>query len=261
MRNMPAVDRPPYHPGGVSPHKDPRHAPRIIIQDLGRVRLVIGQRVVDGTAIRRKVLALLCFLLAQPDGAATRDQVLEALWPDFEPSAANNSLNQTLYFLRRALEAKYSDETTPGYVRFEGELIWLDTDLVDSESRRLWRAIDGGPIDDRLVPELVAAYKGKFAADFAYEDWSTTYRDRLHAAILGLVEQWASARTSVGDAEVLAVLRKILAVDPEASDIEALLLRAYRDTGALSAAAEQYAHYASLLREDLGLEPPGLQDL
>lgn len=239
-----------------------RHAPRIIVQDLGRVRLVIGRRVVDGTAIRRKVLALLCFLLAQPDGAATRDQVLEALWPDFEPGAANNSLNQTLYFLRRALEANYSDDTTPGYVRFEGEVIWIDIDLVDSESRRLWRAIDGGPVDERLVPELVAAYKGKFAADFAYEDWSSAYRDRLHAAVLGLVERWASARYGSADpGELMAVLRKLLAVDPEASDIEALLLRAYRDTGALSAAAEQYAHYASLLRDDLGVEPPDLQDL
>lgn len=239
-----------------------RHAPRIIVQDLGRVRLVIGRRVIDGTAIRRKVLALLCFLLAQPDGSATRDQVLEALWPDFEPGAANNSLNQTLYFLRRALETNYSDDTTPGYVRFEGEVIWLDTELVDSESRRLWRAIDGGPVDDTLVPELVAAYKGKFAADFAYEDWSSSYRDRLHAAVLALVERWASDRSGEGDpGETMAVLRKVLAVDPEASDIEALLLRAYRDTGALSAAAEQYAHYASLLREDLGLDPPDLRDL
>jgi len=239
-----------------------RHAPRIIVQDLGRVRLVIGRRVVDGTTIRRKVLALLCFLLAQPEGAATRDQALEALWPDFDPGAANNSLNQTLYFLRRALEANYSDDTTAGYVRFEGEVIWLDTDLVDSESRRLWRAVDGGPVDEALVPELVAAYKGKFAADFAYEEWSTAYRDRLHAAVLGLVERWAVTRAAAGDVgEVMAALRRILAVDPDSSDIEALLLRLYRDTGALSAAAEQYAHYSGLLRNDLGVDPPDLRDI
>ena len=32
--------------------------------------------------MRRKVLALLCFLLTKPAMSSTRDQVLDALWPD-----------------------------------------------------------------------------------------------------------------------------------------------------------------------------------
>ena len=52
--------------------------------------------------------------LLEPDLASTRDQVLEALWPDLDPVDAVNSLNQTVYFLRRVLEEDYVDDLSPG---------------------------------------------------------------------------------------------------------------------------------------------------
>ena len=39
------------------------------------------------------------------------------------------------------------------------------------------------------------------------------------------------------------------------------LLRLYRVSGAHSAAAEQYAHYATYMREELGVEPLALDAL
>jgi hypothetical protein len=39
------------------------------------------------------------------------------------------------------------------------------------------------------------------------------------------------------------------------------LLRLYRVTGAHSAAAEQYAHYAAMIRDEVGVEPPPLESL
>ncbi len=52
-----------------------------------------------------------------------------------------------------------------------------------------------------------------------------------------------------------------LDVDPSAEQIEVCLLRLYRVTGAHSAAAEQYAHYATVMRDELGVEPPPLESL
>jgi DNA-binding SARP family transcriptional activator len=50
-------------------------------------------------------------------------------------------------------------------------------------------------------------------------------------------------------------------VDPDAEHLELALLRLYRLTGAHSAAAEQYAHYSAMVREELGIEPPPLESL
>jgi DNA-binding SARP family transcriptional activator len=238
-----------------------RLADRVFVEDQGRVTLEIGHRTVLGAEIRRKVLALLCYLLSRPELSSTRDQVLDALWPDLGPDLAQNSLNQTLYFLRRVFEEDYAEDLSPGFVRLDSDVIWLDSDLVTSRSircRLLLRSLPPRPSPED-VEQLVRLYKGRFALDFEYEEWASAYRDSMHAAYLEIVER------SVGDDLVsghydrgIGVARRALEVEPHADQIEVSLLRLYRATGAHSAAAEQYAHYASVMREDLGVEPPPL---
>ncbi len=43
-----------------------RVAERVVIEDQGRVAICVGDRRVEGSSIRRKVLALLCYLLTRP---------------------------------------------------------------------------------------------------------------------------------------------------------------------------------------------------
>jgi DNA-binding SARP family transcriptional activator len=57
------------------------------------------------------------------------------------------------------------------------------------------------------------------------------------------------------------VAQLALQADPDAEQIELCLLRLYRRTGANAAAAEQYSHYASVMRDQLGLEPPPLESI
>jgi DNA-binding SARP family transcriptional activator len=241
-----------------------RLAHHVYVEDQGRVRLRVGNRDVGGTEIRRKVLALVCFLLTKQDLSATRDQVLDALWPDLDPELAQNSLNQTLYFLRRVFEEKYSDDLSPGYVRHDSDVIWLNPELVTSRSiecRELIRAISPRPSPDD-VERLVQTYRGRFALDFEYEEWAGAYRDGLHAAFLEIVERSVldDFRTGHFDRGI-GVARRSLEIDPAAEQLEISLLRMYRASGAHAAAAEQYAHYASVMRAELGTEPPPLEAL
>ena len=109
---------------------------------------------------------------------------------------------------------------------------------------------------------LTEQYAGRFALDFEYEDWAAPYRDWLHAAFLEVVE-----RAVTGDIETghfgrgINLARRVLDVDPTAEQVEVSLLRLYRASGAHSAAAEQYGHYAGVMREQLGVEPPPLETL
>ncbi len=241
-----------------------RLAHRVRIEDQGRLGLEIGTRLVVGSSVRRKVLAMLSFLLTRSDMSATRDQVLEALWPELDPDVAINSLNQTIYFLRRVFEENYSDDLTPGYVHHDSGVIWLDAELVSSRSVECWRLIRQFPSrpspDD--VERLSILYRGRFALDFEYEEWASAYRDTLHAAYLEIVEKSVleDFRSGHFDRGII-VARRALDVDPDAEQVEICLLRLYRVTGAHSAAAEQYAHYAAVMREELGIEPPPLESL
>jgi DNA-binding SARP family transcriptional activator len=239
-----------------------RLAPHVIVEDLGRVTIRVGQRVIEGSEIRRKVLALLCYVLTRPNHAASREEVVEALWPDQDPSAAMNSLNQTVYFLRRVFEPDYHEELSPGYIHQDGESLWLDTDLISSQSDRcrvlIRTSTRAGPL---LVTELAEAYHGRFALDFQYEDWACQFRDALHGPYLRVMEH--AIRRAVDSSDFdggIALAERVRQVDPESEEIQLALIRLYRLSRAFAAAAEEYEHYAAGLR-DLGLEPIPMAEL
>ena len=176
---------------------------------------------------------------------------------------------QSIHCTRRStscaayFEPGYREGVGAGYVQFDGEVLSLDADLVDSRSRLAWRLVGSLQRGDHAsIDRLLATYTGKFALDFSYEEWATAYRENLHAAVLGVVEDEVTALIQGGDAET-AILhaQRDSAVDPSADAIELQLLRAYKRGGRHAAAAEQYAHYASMVRDDLGAEPPSLADI
>ena len=53
-----------------------------------------------------------------PSGdGCTRDEALEAMWPDLEPRHGGNSLHQTIYYLRRVFEPDFREGMSAGYIR------------------------------------------------------------------------------------------------------------------------------------------------
>jgi ATP/maltotriose-dependent transcriptional regulator MalT/DNA-binding SARP family transcriptional activator len=216
------------------------------IGDLGHVVIQIGERSIDGSSVRRKVLALICFLLTKPGFTATRDQVLDALWPDLDPEVAVNSLNQTVYFLRRVFEPNYREDESANYVLHDGEVVRLDQELVSSQSGHCRSLIDRirGELDPPGLAALSRDYQGRFALDFEYEDWSSPFRETLHAAYLDVVEQAVTADTAAGRFEQAGLLaRRALELDPDAESVEEALLTLYRRSGSHAAAAEQLSRY------------------
>jgi len=116
-----------------------RLAPKVYVEDLGRMSLRIGDQLVAGTSIRKKVLSLLTYLLTRPQFSASREQVIDALWPEMEPEAGANSLNQTSYFLRHILEPTATDDTAANLLDSKADLIWLDPPTF-SNSKKMGRA-------------------------------------------------------------------------------------------------------------------------
>ena len=241
-----------------------RLATRVIVEDLGRIEVRYGGIVVAATSIRRKVLAMLTFLLTRPRFAATRDEVIDALWPELAPDVAMNSLNQTVYFLRRVFEPTYQEDLSAGYVHHSSDVLWLDPELVTSRSAECFSFIDaiGSDLDPTLVARLSDAYTERFALDFTYEEWAVPFRTALHAAYLQIIEAAVTQDMASGHQDrAIELARRALDRDPAVESLEVALLRLYRATGAHAAAAEQYAHYASVLKEELGVDAPPLSSL
>lgn len=242
-----------------------RLTPTLQIHDLGQIAYEAGTREVRVSQTRRKAAALLMFLASRPRQSATREQVLEELWPDLNPGAAANSLHQTVYFLRRDIEPWYADGISADYVAVESEMVYLDTDLVQVDSAAFLRQSAEILASDNIAERgsvLLRQYAGSFAPEFEYEEWSMAWRDRVHSTFLQLVQATSEALLACGSARQAAdVLGRALVVDPNASELEVGLVRALLKLGARAAAAEQYSHYAQAYRRDYGTEPPSMDDI
>ncbi|MGI8928123.1 MAG: hypothetical protein ACR2H0_01475 [Candidatus Limnocylindrales bacterium] len=245
-------------------HLAKRVAPKLEVFDLGRVRLRVGDRSLDLSAARRKPASVLMYLLTRPNFTATREQVLEELWPNNDPQSASNSLNQSLYFLRRDVDPWYEDDISVEYVAYAGDLVWLDEDLVCASSVEFLKGVrvaSPKSIEPRDALKLLDRYGGHFAPEFEYEDWAAAWRSRLHASMLefahGVVRRLIGIR-AFADARDVAL--RAFEADPEARDMEKSLIALYWRLGARSAASAQYTHFASQERAD-GLEPQSLTEL
>jgi DNA-binding SARP family transcriptional activator len=240
-----------------------RAAPRLELIDLGRVRLQVGPRTVDLSAVRRKPAALLLYLATRPNFTATRDQVIDELWPDTEPGSASNSLNQSLYYLRREIDPWYEDDLSVDYITFQSDILWLDADLVRVASLTFLTQLKANQRseDAEAILAVVAGYTGQFAPEFEYEEWAIAWRSRVHAAFLefahgAIVRLRRLGRA--GDARDVALIA--FEADPEARDVEIELIKLYWELGARSAARAQYDHFAYQERAD-GLEPVKFEQL
>ena len=108
---------------------------------------------------------------------------------------------------------------------------------------------------------MAREYLGRFALDFAYEEWSAAYRDALHASYLRVIERALRLDLDSGHfARGAFIAERAAEVDPDAEEIQVALVRLYRHSGAHAAAAEWYGHYANTLR-GLGIDPPALSEL
>lgn len=241
-----------------------RLAPALTVRDLGRVELEIGHRRFPIGEIRRKSGTLLMYLITRPDFTATREQVLDELWPDSDPTSANNSLNQSVHFLRRGLDEWYEDGVSAGYLRFQSDIVWLDQDLVNSASVDVLRELRRtDPREDPIdhMWSVVRSYRAPFAPEFEYEEWAISWRSRLHAAFLEFATRAIDelvARGKLDDARDMAA--QVFEADPTAQDVERRLVWLYWHLGAQSAATTQYRHLATQDRSD-GLEPEPLHEL
>jgi len=243
-----------------------RTSPVLRIHDLGNGQLSIGGRTTAIGRIRRKAASLLLYLVSSPRQMATRERVLDDLWPDLSPDAAANSLNQTLYFLRRDIDPWYEVGSSVEYVRYEGETLALDDALVAADSvifhaDAVASSKDPAPDPQRML-SVIGQYTGSFAPEFEYEDWAQDWRQQLATAFLHLVDKARAQLLKTGNlGAALGLAQKALALEPRNPELHRSLVGLYLRAGSRSAAAEQYLRYAAIIREELGLEPDPLDQI
>jgi DNA-binding SARP family transcriptional activator len=145
------------------------------IQLLGGFRVAVGARVVADDDWRLlKARALVKLLALDPRHRLTREQVLDALWPDADPDAARRSFNYALHVARRALDRdEHGTEIRPSLLRFDQGLLSFQVPgglLIDIDDFTAAAAIARERATIPAYQDALARYSGELLPDDRYED-------------------------------------------------------------------------------------------
>jgi DNA-binding SARP family transcriptional activator len=195
---------------------------------------------------------LLAFL-ALHDRPLQRLYVAGVLWLDSSQEAANASLRTALWRLRR-----------PGCVLVEAtptELSLADGVIVDlretAKTAKRVLAHDGESADLGML-----CVAGDLLPDW-YDDWLLVERERFRQLRLHALESLAEDLAAGGQfAAAAEAALAAIAAEPLRESAHRALVRLHLAEGNIGEAIRQYAVYAGLLREELGMEPsPTMQSL
>jgi DNA-binding SARP family transcriptional activator len=213
-----------------------------------------ARRISDIEWRSKKAKEMLFYLLVHPPGR-TKEQILEALWPELSIANQNSCFHSTVYRLRRALYQGclvYQD----GWYRLhpEGEF-WFDAEEFEQLLKQAHHLPPDSDARLSCLEKAIDLYTGPFLADF-YSEWCETLRLNFEMKYVRALSTLAGHHAAKGDWErCIELLERILAVDIYNEEAHYKLIKAYTHLGDSASALKCYHNYTDILREQLDAEP------
>lgn len=233
-------------------------APRLEVRLLGGFAVACqGQMVAPDAWGRRGARQLVKLLASSSRQRLHREEFLETLWPDHDPTAAAGAFRAMLHVARRAL----ATIPTPGVdllVRDGDEIVlqspglaWVDAHAFEASAIAAHRSAD--PV---ALERAIDLYAGDLLPEDRYEDWTSVWRESLR-------EQYLSLHLALGDAyaagddhvRAAAILERAFRLDPLNEDIAARLMQQVALTGSRQRALRVYQRLRAALNAELDVAP------
>jgi DNA-binding SARP family transcriptional activator len=228
----------------------------VVIRSLGPLEISRAGRPLR-KGWRSKSLELLAYLVAHPRGAS-KDRIVEELWPEIDPHQGTELLYVVTSSIRRRLR---SGDDSGSYVDRQGEVFRL-------EERKWWidlwefeRLVDGSERAAeaeqtiRTLRDATRLYKGEFCSEHYYP-WAEGVRERLRALFVRACARLADALSDAGeDEEALLVLDRGIDADPVCEDLSRRAMVLEASLGRRAAALVRYRKLEATLDAELSVEP------
>lgn len=229
-----------------------KQAPRLFVRSFGSITIHRGGWTGPQVPIdRRRMRMLLGLMVAHAGSTLTRDMALDIMWPDSDPAAAVNSLNQTVFQLRRAIDAEYRDGESAPYLISTVDTVQLNPELVRTDLQEFRRLASDGPMtSEASATSLLDLVRGEFLAELKYEDWAMRIQTAVHAEVRGYLLPIATgARQTTNDLSVRAACA-LVALDAFDEAAHVAMARQLIASGRRSAARESITSFAHRLEEE-----------
>jgi DNA-binding SARP family transcriptional activator/tetratricopeptide (TPR) repeat protein len=230
--------------------------PRTRIRLCGPLSLTIDGRALTPPGGQAGVL--LCFLLARPDRAADRDELIAAAWPERPPRDPQAVLRPLLSRLRRAL-APAALEGRERVRLVLPEPVWVDVEEAEGAvqaARAAARTAAWERVREHAEAALALLRPGFLPGQVG--DWVEARRRELEELELEAFEFLARGGLALGGAELAAAERagrELVARAPYRETGHRFLMEALAAGGNVAEALRVYDELRLLLRDELGVPP------
>lgn len=231
----------------ASNHPQPRSSPTIRILLLGPFEI----EGVEHASLRTTCQQLIAYLALRTRGA-TRDQLIEAVWPNEDPHSARHRLYQNISEARKLLgDALISKRS---HYMLDRHKVAIDVDELDQVLAEL-DSIDDPKAQRPMLERAVRLFHGEPLAGWNQE-WTEGEVRRLRSAHIELLERAGHARLVTGDAHgALKAAQQGLTLDGYNEGLWRLAMQADGRLGQRDSVGRRYEQLRRLLGEQLGLEP------
>jgi DNA-binding SARP family transcriptional activator len=209
---------------------------------------------------RGPAMALLKVLLCRPNRRASRDELIEAIWPDHEAINAAHALESAASVLRRHILRTGEVGSLLLTLRSGGETIfklagqqrlWVDADAFLSLVSQAMRAECRGQNPLPMLEEAHALAGGEFLEDDLYAEWAQPRRHTLngarHRVLFKLVDLYlGDERVSLAEELLFAALEEDPADEDALCRLMVLLVEQERRQEAL----QLYQYIEDVLQEE-----------
>jgi DNA-binding SARP family transcriptional activator len=202
--------------------------------------------------------SVLRYLVARRRHACARDELLAEFWPDVAPAAARNRLQVAVSGLRRALARVCLAnviEYVDGEYRINPQLhLVVDVEQFEqrvASARTQERTGDVGQAA-ASCREAMRLYRGDFAADAPYEQWTQLPRESLRMTVGEALDRLSRIEYAARRFDAcIATAHRMLDLDPCREDAHRLLMRCYAEQDRVYAALRQHELCIRVLRTTL----------
>jgi DNA-binding SARP family transcriptional activator len=238
-------------------------AARIYVRSFGSLTIqrVDRQRQAN-TVDKRRLRALLGLLVVHDGQVLSRDTALDVLWPDADPVAAVNSLNQSVFQLRRVLNPEHRDGESPQYLLSTVDALQLNPSLVRSdleEFRSLaerWKVPAPPSERNQIAESMIGIIRGEFLADLKYEEWMQQIEISVHAEVRHALLPIAEGEGATPDLAIRAA-SALMVLDEFDESAALALIRQLIASGRRLSARDLVIRFTDKLRDELGEGPSG----
>jgi DNA-binding SARP family transcriptional activator len=240
--------------------------PRLSIETLGGFRVFRGDSLIqDEEWDRVQPKQLLKLMITRGSPTIPKETLIEDLWPEERPDAAEKHFKTALQRLRRSLEPVIHKDFGSSYVHLNDNCVILDRDLCVVDAALFLSLIKRGEEKQKsgdikgallVYTEAMVLYKGDFLPEEVHLPEADRKREELKGIYIDLLQRLANLHEKQGASrKAIDCHKKAIQADPLLEASYQKLMTLYFNKGMQNEALKLYEACRKLLKTELKTKP------